>query len=149
MTPEWKLNSHETVSELTTLRKRIEALESLRGSKEIDSEIYAELLDAQNEGYLDRVKEGHALVEIMKARTRELNSQISNLTKYLVHARLGHKSGEVDDESLKIAQDSIEPSLRPLIAERKDLAAEMQSLQRALPTRVELSEPTSRPNSNS
>src|SRR5712692_9285155 len=101
VTPEWKLNSHETVSELTNLRKRIEALESLRGSKEIDSEIYAELLDAQNEGYLDRVKEGHALVEIMKARTRELNSQISNLTKYLVHARLGHKSGEVDDESLK------------------------------------------------
>jgi hypothetical protein len=140
VTPEWKLNAHETTAELATLRKRIAALESLRDSREIDTEIFTELLEAQKEGYLDKVKAGQALVVSMKARAGELSSQISSLTKYLVHARLGHRSGEVDDESLKLAQESIQPSLRPLIAERNDLFAELESLQKILPARVEVSE---------
>ncbi len=141
VTPEWKLNAHETVLELANLRKRITALESLKDSQEIDAEIYSELLQAQKEGYLDKVKGGHELEASMRARNSELSRQISSLTKYLVHARLGHKSGEVDDESLKLAQDSIQPSLRPLIAERNDISAELQNLQKTLPTRVEVSEP--------
>ena len=141
VTPEWKLNTHETVLELANLRKRITALESLKDSREIDTEIYSELLDAQKEGYLDKVKAGQELMASMRSRNGELSKQISSLTKYLVHARLGHKSGEVDDESLKLAQDSIQPSLRPLIAERNDLSAELQNLQKTLPTKVEVSEP--------
>ena len=133
VTPEWKLSSRETISELATLRKRVEALESLRNSKEIDPEIYIELLEAQKEGYLDRVKAGQSLLGSMKTRTSELNSQISSLTKYLIHARLGHKSGEVDEESLKLAQDSITPVLRPLISERNDLVAEIENLRKTLP----------------
>src|SRR5437867_4334824 len=139
LTPEWKLDADDLVSELNTLRKRIEALGSLKDSKEIDGEIYAELVVAQKAGYLDKVKSGEALVGIIRARLGEITGQISSLTKYLVHAKLGHKSGEVDDASLKLAQDSIEPSLRPLIAERNDLLAEMKNLQKILPARVELS----------
>jgi len=139
LTPEWKLDAQEIVSELSTLRKRVVALESLKDSNEIDKEIYSELLDAQKAGYLDRVKSGEALADSMKARLGEISGQISSLTKYLVHARLGHKSGEVDDASLKLAQDSIQPSLRPLIAERNDLADELKSLQKILPARVEIS----------
>ncbi len=139
LTPEWKLDAQEIVSELSTLRKRVIALESLKDSSEIDKEIYSELLDAQKAGYLDRVKSGEALADSMKARLGEISGQISSLTKYLVHARLGHKSGEVDDASLKLAQDSIQPSLRPLIAERNDLAGELKSLQKILPARVEIS----------
>ena len=139
LTPEWKLDAQEIVSELSTLRKRVIALESLKDSSEIDKEIYSELLDAQKTGYLDRVKSGEALADSMKARLGEISGQISSLTKYLVHARLGHKSGEVDDASLKLAQDSIQPSLRPLIAERNDLAGELKSLQKILPARVEIS----------
>ena len=133
VTPEWKLSSQETISELATLRKRVEALESLKNSKEIDTEIYTELLVAQKEGYLDRIKAGQSLLGSMKTRTSELNSQISSLTKYLIHARLGHKSGEVDEESLKLAQDSITPVLRPLISERNDLVAEIENLRKTLP----------------
>ncbi len=139
VTPEWKLDAQDVISELSTLRKRVTALESLRGSNEIDPEIYAELLEAQKEGYLEKVKSGQALAGTMRARLGELSLQISSLTKYLVHARLGHKSGEVDDVSLKLAQDSIQPSLRPLIAERNDLSVELANLTKILPSRVELS----------
>ena len=139
VTPEWKLSARDTVSELATLHKRITALESLKDSKEIDPEIYNELLDAQKEGYLDKVKVGQALLNSMRERASELSGQISSLTKYLVHARLGNKSGEVDDKSLKLAQDSIQPSLRPLIAERNDLLSELRNLQEILPRRVGVS----------
>ncbi len=138
VTPEWKLNAHETILELANLRKRITALESLKDTREIDTEIYSELLEAQKEGYLDKVKAGQELITSMRERSSDLSKQISSLTKYLVHARLGHKSGEVDDESLKLAQDSIQPSLRPLIAERNDLTTEILNLQKTLPTRVEV-----------
>jgi hypothetical protein len=139
LTPEWKLDVDDIISELTLLRKRVTALESLKDSHEIDAEIYAELLDAQRSVYFDKVKAAEALARSMKGRLGDISGQISSLTKYLVQTKLGHKSGEVDDASLRLAQESIEPSLRPLIAEKNDLTSELKVLERILPTRVDVS----------
>ena len=139
LTPDWKLESEDVISELSLLRKRISALESLKETKEIDGEIYAELVDSQKTGYFEKVKAAEALAGSMKRRFAEISGSISSLTKYLVNAKLDHKSGELDDESLKLAQGSIEPTLRPLIAERTDLAGSLKSLEQVLPTKVSLS----------
>ena len=136
LTPDWKLESEDVISELTVLRKRIGALESLRETKEIDNEIYAELVDSQKAGYFEKVKAAEALAATMKRRLSEVTSNISSLTRYLVNAKLDHKSGELDDESLKLAQGSIEPTLRPLIAEKTDLATSLKTLEQILPSRV-------------
>lgn len=139
LTPDWKLESEDVISELSLLRKRISALESLKETKEIDGEIYAELVDSQKAGYVEKVRAAEALAASMKRRFAEITGNISSLTKYLVNAKLDHKSGELDDESLKLAQGSIEPTLRPLIAERTDLAGSLKSLEQILPTKVSLS----------
>ncbi|HEX4921062.1 MAG TPA: CdvA-like protein [Candidatus Bathyarchaeia archaeon] len=139
LTPDWKLESEDVISELSLLRKRISALESLKETKEIDGEIYAELVDSQKSGYVEKVKAAEALAASMKRRFAEITGNISSLTKYLVNAKLDHKSGELDDESLKLAQGSIEPTLRPLMAERTDLAGSLKSLEQILPTKVSLS----------
>jgi len=136
VSPEWKLESEDIISELTLLRKRVGALESLKDSREIDGEIYAELLESQKSGYMDKVKLATALVNSMRSRLAELTGQITSLTKYLVNAKLDHKSGELDEDSLKLAQGSIEPSLRPLIAERNDLTISIKVVERVLPTMV-------------
>lgn len=136
LTPEWKLESEDIISELSILRKRIGALESLKETKEIDSEIYSELVESQKAGYLDKVKNAEALTISMKRRLSEVTGNISSLTKYLVNAKLDHKSGDLDDESLKLAQSSIEPTLRPLIAEKTDLSGSLKTLEQALPPRV-------------
>lgn len=138
LTPEWKLGAEDAISELSLLRKRISALESLKDSREIDGEIYAELLDSQKTGYLDKVKSAEALAGSMNNRLLEITGQISSLTKYLVNAKLDHKSGELDDASLKLAQESIEPTLKPLIAERNDLANSLKILEQVVPPRVSL-----------
>jgi hypothetical protein len=136
LTPEWKLESEDIISELSLLRKRIGALESLRETKEIDSEIYVELVDSQKAGYLEKVKSAEALAASMKRRLSEVADNISSLTRYLVNAKLDHKSGDLDDESLKIAQGSIEPTLHPLIAEKADLSVSLKTLEQILPSRV-------------
>ena len=136
LTPDWKIESEDVISELTLLRKRISALESLKETKEIDNEIYAELVESQKAGYLDKVKAAEALAASMKRRLSEVTGHISSLTRYLVNAKLDHKSGELDDESLKLAQGSIEPTLRPLIAEKTDLAGSLKTLEQVLPSRV-------------
>ncbi len=139
LTPEWKIEAEELVSELTTLRKRVIALESLKESNEVDTDIYDEILAAQKTGYLDKVKSAEALADSIKARLGRITGQISSLTKYLVNAKLDHKSGNLDEPSLRLAQDSIEPSLRPLISERNDLVASLKNLEKVLPSRVALS----------
>lgn len=136
ISPEWKLESEDIISELTLLRKRVGALESLKDSREIDGEIYSELLESQKAGYLDKVKLATGLVNSMRSRLAEITGQITSLTKYLVNAKLDHKSGELDDDSLKLAQGSIEPSLRPLIAERNDLNASIKVVEQVLPSTV-------------
>ena len=136
ISPEWKLESEDMISELTLLRKRVGALESLKDSREIDGEIYSELLESQKTGYLDKVKLATALVDTMRSRLNEITGQITSLTRYLINAKLDHKSGELDEDSLKLAQGSIEPSLRPLIAERNDLIASIKTVEQVLPSRV-------------
>jgi hypothetical protein len=141
LTPEWKLESEDIISELCLLRKRINALESLKETKEIDNEIYSELVDSQKAGYFDKVKTAEALAASMKRRLSEVTDNISSLTRYLVNAKLDHKSGELDDESLRIAQGSIEPTLRPLIAEKADLSGSLKTLEQILPSRVTIGSP--------
>ena len=136
LTPEWKIETEDLISELSLLRKRVTALESLRNSGEIDMEIYTELLDSQKAGYLDKVKATEGLAGSVKNRLTEITSQISSLSRYLVNAKLEHKSGELDEASLRLAEKSIEPTLGPLIAERNDLSRSLKILVEALPTKV-------------
>src|SRR5204863_9244405 len=115
ISPEWKLESEDIISDLTRCRKRVGALESLKDSREIDGEIYSELLESQKAGYMDKVKTASALVSSMRSRLAELTGQITSLTKYLINAKLDHKSGELVEASLKLAQVMIYRSLRLLI----------------------------------
>ncbi len=138
LTPEWKVESESAITELTTLRKRVTALESLKGSEEINFEIYAEILGAQKAGYLEKVKHAQSLFDAMNARLGEIMRQISSLTKYLVNAKLDHKSGLLDESAFKTARGSIEPSLKPLMAERNELTTKLKTLEQVLPQRVSM-----------
>lgn len=136
-TPEWKVEAHELTVEITTVKKRMVALEALRSQEgSVDREVYEELLDAQRSAYLSLVKEAEGLADAIKSRLEKTNGKVTSLTRHLVNAKLDHQSGELDEASMKLAVGSIEPSLRPLIAERNDLSATLKSIVEFLPTRV-------------
>ena len=138
-TPEWKVDAHELTSEIATVKRRIVALEGLRGKGDVDREIYEELLEAQRSGYLSKVKQTEALVGALRARLERTNNQLTSLTKHLVNAKLDYHSGEIDEASMKLAVGSIEPSLKPLIAEKNDLSGTLKTLEDLLPAHVRAS----------
>jgi len=138
-TPEWKVDAHELTSEIATVKRRIVALEGLRGKGDVDREIYEELLEAQRSGYLSKVKQTEALVGALRARLERTNNQLTSLTKHLVNAKLDYQSGEIDEASMKLAVGSIEPSLKPLIAEKNDLSGTLKTLEDLLPAHVRAS----------
>jgi hypothetical protein len=137
--PEWKVDAHELTSEIATVKKRIVALEGLRDKGDVDREIYEELLEAQRSGYLSKIKQTEALVGNIRSKLERTNNQLTSLTKHLVNAKLDYQSGEIDEASMKLAVGSIEPSLKPLIAEKNDLSSTLKTLEDMLPSRVRTS----------
>jgi len=138
-TPEWKVDAHELSGEIATVKRRIVALEGLRDKGDVDREIYEELLEAQRSGYLSKVKQTEALVGALRAKLERTNNQLTSLTKHLVNAKLDYQSGEIDEASMKLAVGSIEPSLKPLIAEKNDLSTTLKTLEDLLPAHVRAS----------
>ena len=138
-TPEWKVDAHELTGEIATVKRRIVALEGLRDKGDVDREIYEELLEAQRSGYLSKVKQTEALVGALRAKLERTNNQLTSLTKHLVNAKLDYQSGEIDEASMKLAVGSIEPSLKPLIAEKNDLSSTLKTLEDLLPAHVRAS----------
>ncbi|HZY94931.1 MAG TPA: hypothetical protein VFE98_08785 [Candidatus Bathyarchaeia archaeon] len=132
LTADWKVQVDLLVSELSLMRKRVLALGSLKDSKDIDLEIYEELLTAQRAGYADKLAIGRQLVELMKQRLRDVTGQVGSLTRHLATAKLDHKSGVLDEQSLRITEDSIQPTLAPLIAEKTDLTKSLRELEPVL-----------------
>ena len=138
-TPEWKVDANELSGEIATVKRRIVALEGLRDKGDVDREIYEELLEAQRSGYLSKVKQAEALVGALRAKLERTNNQLTSLTKHLVNAKLDYQSGEIDEASMKLAVGSIEPSLKPLIAEKNDLSSTLKTLEDLLPAHVRAS----------
>ena len=138
-TPEWKVDAHELTGEIATVKRRVVALEGLRDKGDVDREIYEELLEAQRSGYLSKVKQTEALVGALRAKLERTNNQLTSLTKHLVNAKLDYQSGEIDEASMKLAVGSIEPSLKPLIAEKNDLSSTLKTLEDLLPAHVRAS----------
>ena len=138
-TPEWKVDANELSGEIATVKRRIVALEGLRDKGDVDREIYEELLEAQRSGYLSKVKQTEALVGALRAKLERTNNQLTSLTKHLVNAKLDYQSGEIDEASMKLAVGSIEPSLKPLIAEKNDLSSTLKTLEDLLPAHVRAS----------
>lgn len=139
VTPEWKLEADEVLGEILTVKKRILALEGLRDKGDVEREIYEELLDAQRSGYLSKLKEAESLVATVRAKLDHTNHRLTSLTRHLVNAKLDFQSGQIDEASMKLAVGSIEPSIRPLIAEKNDLSTTLKSLESLLPTKVKTS----------
>ncbi len=136
-TPEWKVEAHELTLEIQTVKKRMVALEALGSQQDnVDREVYEELFDAQRSAYLSLVKRAEGLAGSIEDRLQKTNMKVASLTRHLVNAKLDHQSGELDEASMKLAVGSIEPSLRPLIAERNDLSSTIKAIAEYLPTRV-------------
>jgi len=103
----WK-NSFEMVSrELELVKKRKQALHELLATATISQPTYETLSGELTDGlsYLESYRK--SLIEKMKARASDVETQISTLELFLANLEIHHAAGEAEDESYSQQSDAI------------------------------------------
>ena len=103
----WK-NSFEMVSrELELVKKKKQALHELLATATISQPTYETLSGELTDGlsYLESYRK--SLIEKMKARASDVETQISTLELFLANLEIHHAAGETEDESYSQQSDAI------------------------------------------
>ncbi len=61
------------------------------------------------------------LIESLSERIRNLENQLKELELFLAHSKMQHTSGEINDDSYKIAYDSVNEGFKRILSEKKYL----------------------------
>ena len=128
--PEWKVSSELIQKELDRVGRRIQALGELLKDRQIPGNIYEELQRKQGTTLEELNRRKGELVEGLKRRSGQIDHQVDELIRFLVSVKMEYKAGIVDDRALTVACDAIEPNLRPLIEEKRDLSRAMEKIER-------------------
>lgn len=126
--PDWKVSSELIQKELDRVARRIQALGDLLKDQQIPTNIYEELRRKQGATLSELKRRKEELVEGLKTRSGQIDRQVDELIRFLVSVKMEYKAGIVDDRALTVACDAIEPNLRPLIEEKKDLSNVMERI---------------------
>lgn len=139
--PEWKVSSELIQKELDRVTRRIQALGDLLKDQQIPPNIYEELRRKQATTLAELKRRKEELVEGLKTRSGQIDRQVDELIRFLIGVKMEYKAGIVDDRALTVACDAIEPSLRPLIEEKKDLSSAMERIEKPPEVAVEKTAP--------
>lgn len=128
--PDWKVSSELIQKELDRVTRRIQALGDLLKDRQIPANIYEELRRKQGTTLEELNRRKQDLIEGLKKRSGQVDRQVDDLIRFLVSVKMEYKAGIVDDRALTVACDAIEPNLKPLIEERKDLSRAMEKIEK-------------------
>jgi cell fate (sporulation/competence/biofilm development) regulator YlbF (YheA/YmcA/DUF963 family) len=131
---ELKVEASKLARELELAWKKTMALEELKERKEIPQEVY-EHFRPQYEATLKELK-GRAteVVEKIKERIAELDSQTRILQLALASAKVSHRIGEIDDAFFNSISNMIQTGMNRISSERKDLEASVLELEKLIAT---------------
>jgi len=119
--PEWKVESEEVARELQTARKRSQALRELLCDEEISSEVYSELTKQQDDLSKQVNERRGRFLDKLQAKSKQLDEQIRQLSRFLVDVKMEHRAGEIDQGALDVACRAVEPIIKTVTAEKKEL----------------------------
>jgi len=139
--PEWKVSSELVQKELDRVSRRIQALGDLLKDQQIPPNIYEELRKKQGATLAELKRRKEELVEGLRRRSGQIDRQVDELIRFLIGVKMEYKAGIVDDLALTVACDAIEPNLRPLIEEKKDLSGAMERIEKPPEVIVEKAAP--------
>lgn len=128
--PDWKVSSELIQKELDRVTRRIQALGDLLKDRQIPANIYEELRRKQGTTLEELNRRKQDLIEGLKRRSGQVDRQVDDLIRFLVSVKMEYKAGIVDDRALTVACEAIEPNLKPLIEERKDLSRAMEKIEK-------------------
>jgi len=132
--PMWKADVTRITGEVSVLRRRIAALQSLGKDPGADASIspaqYGQLR-AQYEGRVAKIQESsEKLLVDIKTRKDELDRQDESLATFLVNVNIQYRSGEIGESSFGVISDQCGAMKERNSKERDDLMAAFGMLTR-------------------
>ena len=100
--PEWKLQTEGIGKDISTLKKRIEALKVLGSEGEVSSHSYEELENEYSSKLRALEENYNRLSEQLSARIQELDEEVATLEHMIVEAKIQYRAGEIDNESYEL-----------------------------------------------
>jgi len=127
---ELKAEASKVAKELELAWKKNLALEELREKKEVPQEVY-EHFSSQYEATLKELKsKATEVVEKIKGRIADLDSQTRILQLALASAKVSHRIGEIDDVFFNSIVNMIQTGMNRITNERRDLEASIAELEK-------------------
>jgi len=124
---DWELKTKNLEWEYELIVKRMNAIQELYDSGELQKEIYEDM-KAQHESVLKELKErSKELIEKLNNVKEDLNKQIKILETFLTNNKIQHSSGEIDDESYKIVNESIRNGLNRLVSQKQTIEKSIEN----------------------
>jgi hypothetical protein len=127
----WRIEADELDRLYEVVAKRVQALEELYGSGEIEEEIYAELYKSHKSTLGELEERRRSLIEGLRSRISEKVEEIKELQMFLANNKILRASGEVDEYSYRISNDAIRRGLQKSISEKKEMEGLMERLERS------------------
>lgn len=137
-TPSWRIEAIQLQKEFEVATRRVNALDELNRSGELQGEIYTSL-KKQNESVVEEVKgRRQGLISGLEERLADLNSQLRDLQTLLANNKMLHTSREIDDYAYQAASEAIRSGLERTLTEKKDIEEVVEHLSK-LETLIDLS----------
>ncbi len=128
--PDWKVSSETVQKELDRVVRRIRALGELLQEHQIPASIYDELKRKQEETMKELSDRKTGLIGNLKERIASLDKQVDELIRFLVNVKMEYRAGLIGESALTVACDAIEPNLKPILQEKKEISAMMNDMER-------------------
>jgi hypothetical protein len=126
--PTWKIGTDKIARESIIARKRAKALEDLLKEGEISEKVYESLYNQFNE-QLSKIQKSYSdVIQEMKNRLDNLNSQKETLEKYVGKIKVQSRTGEIDEEVYQTVSSYLESMLIKNNQERADISNILDAL---------------------
>ncbi len=127
--PDWKVSSETVQKELDRVIRRIRALGELLQEHQIPPNIYDELKGKQEETMKELIDRKTGLMGNLKDRIASLDKQVDELIRFLINVKMEYRAGLIDESALTVACDAIEPNLKPILQEKKEISTMISDMQ--------------------
>ncbi|MEM0240170.1 MAG: CdvA-like protein [Candidatus Nezhaarchaeales archaeon] len=129
---ELKVEANKLAKELELTWKKNLALEELLEKKEISQEVYEHFQSQFSSTFKELKGKAIEIVDKIKARIAELDSQTKILQLALASAKISHRIGEIDDAYFNSITNMIQTGMNRIASERRDLENSVNELEKLL-----------------
>lgn len=139
--PTWKAECDNYREESSLTQRRFQALDDLLKNGEIPQYVYEELC-RQYKDAMSRLQEIHSdLTTRLKQRIDELDRQTKSLERFLGNIKVQHKTGELSDETFKVASEYLVFGVNSAANEKSDIVHILDKLASPTETHTEVAPP--------